>query len=175
MTKGTMTTTAIRPTLLSSCAYAATAAEARFRINAVPQTARQTRVVALDPGAAAVIRPLVGLPWRGCRFLTRNEEDNAVPESGTALRTVDGTRIELLAALDGADFVMMVATANDGAKAAAAIGFECFSRGVMTAAIVLGDERTVNGAVNAVRPHARVLLVSSDQRDVEAILSAVAS
>src|SRR5262249_51799251 len=56
-----------RPTLLNSCAYAATAAEARFRINAKPQQPRCTSVVALDPAAANLVAELAGRPWLGAR------------------------------------------------------------------------------------------------------------
>ena len=111
----------MRPTLLNSCAAAATAAEARYRIDARPglQADRSTRVVALDAGAAEIVRPLAGQPWLGARFLY---------DAG------DGLHDELA----DADFVLMIATNGDGAAAAAAIGDVCVLRGIMTAGLVLG-------------------------------------
>jgi hypothetical protein len=173
-----------RPTLLNSCASAATAAEARYRIDAAPQTARATRVVALDAGAAAILRPLPEQPWQGARFLrypgAAGPADTGSELADLVLRTPEGTAVRLSAELADADFVMMIATTDDGAPAAAAIGNACTLRGIMTAGLVL-DERAGGGdvstaapaAVTALRPHARVLLVSRDQRDASGLLTAL--
>ena len=169
---------ATRPTLLNSCAQAATAAEARYRINAAPQTPRSTRVVALDAGAAAVVRGLADQTWRGTRFLRYDATtapqgaSPAGPLPDVVLDTDDG-RVRLSDELIDADFLMMVATAGDGASAATAIGNACALRGIMTAGVVLGREHDVDAAVAALRPHARVLLVTDDKRDVAEIMSAV--
>lgn len=150
----------MRPTLLNSCASAATAAEARFRINAKPglQADRATRVIALDAGAAEIVRPLADAPWFGARFLY---------DAG------DGLNDELA----DADFVLMIATNGDGAAAAAAIGDVCVLRGIMTAGLILGSgdeaDAEVAGAVTALRPHSRVLLVSRDRRDAGGLLTAL--
>jgi hypothetical protein len=145
----------MRPTLLNSCAYAATAREAAFRINKPPAYVRTSRVVALDPGAAGVVHELAALPWHDTRFLP----------------VFDAHRLD--DDLHGADFVMMIATANDGAEAASAIGRACVTRGITTAGIVLGSGAAIGEAVTALRPHARVLLVTEDRRDIVEILSEV--
>jgi hypothetical protein len=111
--------------------------------------------VALDPGAADVVRELAELPWHDTRFLP----------------AFDARRLD--DDLHGADFVMMIATANDGAEAASTIGRACVTRGITTAGIVLGSGATIGEAVTALRPHARVLLVTEDRRDVVEILSEV--
>jgi hypothetical protein len=171
---------ATRPTLLNSCAWAATAAEARFRINAAPQTARSTRVVALDEGATALVRRLAELSWRGAHFLSYDptgsglagvDQDSELAD--IVLATPDGNQVRLSEQLADADFLMMIATADDGAAAASAIGNACTLRGIMTAGLVLGEQREVAAAVSALRPHARVLLVTDDQQDAAEILSAV--
>lgn len=154
----------MRPTLLNSCASAATAAEARFRIDAKPglRTERATRVVALDPGAAEILAPLADQPWLGARFLF---------DAGTGLT----------GELADADFVLMVATNGEGAAAAAATGDVCVLHGIMTAGLVLtpGSEEVVGvggdvgAAVSALRPHSRVLLVSRDRRDAGGLLTAL--
>ena len=145
----------MRPTLLNSCAYAATAKEAAYRINKPPAYVRTSRVVALDRGAAGVVNELAALPWHDTRFLPAFD----------AHRLDDDLR--------GADFVMMIATANDGAEAASTIGRACATRGITTAGIVLGSGYTTGEAVTALRPHARVLLVTEDRRDIVEILSEV--
>lgn len=162
-----------RPTLLNSCASAATAAEARYRIDAAPQTARATRVVALDAGAAEIVRPLPEQPWLGAHFLRYQGDPGDGDLADVMLTTPDGQRVLLSGELADADFVMMIATTGDGAAAAAAIGNACTLRGIMTAGVILGSEDAVADAVTALRPHARVLLVSKDQRDVSGVLTAL--
>lgn len=158
-----------RPTLLSSCARAATAAEARYRIDGAPRSPRSIRVVALDPGAAEVVHSLDGQPWRGTRFLTYHGDAGGVAD--IVLSTPAGSSVRLSDELLDADFLMMLATADGGAPAALVVGVACALRGVMTAGVVLGDSEA---AVSALRPHARVLLVTRDPQDVVALLSAVA-
>ena len=150
------------PTLLHSCAWAATAKELAYRIDAPPKHVRTSRVIALDQGAAAVVAELATMPWHDTKFLVA---DAAEPDW-------------LADELRDADFVMMIATANDGAATASTIGRECARRGIMTAGVVLGlghDQHPgeADEAVAALRPHARVLLVTRDRMDVVEILSEV--
>jgi hypothetical protein len=163
-----------RPTLLGSCASAATAAEARFRINGPAPKPRATRVVALDDEAHEVVRPFIDEPWRGVRFLryrpTGAEHDLL---DDLVLSTEDGDSAPLSEELADADFMLMVATTGDGAAAASAIGTACSVRGIMTAALILGTSGSADAAVTALRPYARVLLVSRDGADVAEMLSAV--
>ncbi len=163
----------MQPTLLSSCARAATAAEARFRIDAGPRTPRATRVVALDAGASRVVRPLAGWDWRSVRFLDYRGEAVDGQLADLPLWTGTGDRTQLSAELAEADFMLMVATAGDGATAAAAIGNACVLAGIMTAGVILGADGAASAAVSALRPYARVLLVSRDQDDVAELLSVV--
>jgi hypothetical protein len=165
-----------RPILANSCALAATAAEARYRIDAKPQTPRATSVVALDDGAMAVVRDLAGQDWNAARFLgcadgTAGGGDFADIE----LRTVDGEAVRLSEELAEADFVMMIATEGTGAAAAAAttIGDACTLRGIMTAGLVVGTDDESAAALTALRPNARVLLVTTDEQDATEILAAV--
>jgi len=165
-----------RPILLSSCARAATAAEARFRINAQIPPTRATRVVALDTGAEPVVRNVVAMPWHGARFFiappaTTPNGDGGVAD--VALQSLDGEQTWLSDELAGADVAVMVATANDGAALASAIGDGCTLRGIMTAGIVIADWRETDAAVSALRPNARVLLVTRDESDVAEVLTAL--
>lgn len=159
-----------RPTLLNSCARAATAAEARFRINAPDPAPQATRIVALDRGAAAVVRRTAQQHWRSAQFLTY--EGDGGP-SDPVFRASDGRQVRLDTELPGTDIWMMVATADDGAYAASIIGDACSRRGIMTTGLVFGEGSEVAAAVSALRPHARVLLVSSDEDDVPEVLTAL--
>jgi hypothetical protein len=165
------------PTLLNSCARAATAAEARFRIPIAPVVPRSTRVIALDPPAAELIARIADEPWRAAHFLRYDSADGQVAADGAVidvlLRTPLGEPVRLSSELDDADFVMMVATADDGAAVALAVGAACTLRGIMSAGVVVARGSTAERAVSALRPHSRVLLVSDDQDDISEILSAV--
>lgn len=145
-----------RPILLNSCALAATTAEARYRINVKrPRTPRSSRIVGLDSGASDVVRELARQPWNDAHFI-------CLPGP-----------LKLNEELAEADFVLMIATANDGAPAASAIGDACARRGIMTAGVVLNGSAATDAAVAALRPHARVLVVTDDRQDIAEIMSAV--
>ena len=167
----------IHPILLNSCAKAATAAEARFRIDVPIAGQRVARIVALDEGAAVVVGRVAEQHWSGARFFTcvdRTPQFNDNREStDVVLRATDGSQSRLCEQLAEADVVVMIATADDGAKAASAIGDACTLRGIMTAALILGERREVGAAVSALRPHARVLMVTKDEHDVSEVLTAL--
>ena len=161
------------PILASSCAMAATAAEARFRIDAKPQAPRNTSVVALDDGAMAVVRELADQEWNAARFLGCPDGADGADYADLELCTVDGEQVRLSDELAGADFVMMIATEGAGAAAAATIGDACTLRGIMTAGLVIDDDGESGAALTALRPNARVLLVTGDEQDATELLAAV--
>jgi hypothetical protein len=142
----------MRPILANSCARAATAAEARFRIDR-PIGGRAALVVALDDEAAEVVDRVAEKPWQGARFV----------------RATDGFDDDLA----DTDVAVMVATAGADAGAAAAIAHACAARGIMTAGLILGDPLEVAAAVSALRPYARNLMVTDDEDDVAEVLTAL--
>lgn len=165
----------MRPTLLNSCAFAATAAQARFRIDAPLWTPRAMSVMALDPAAARVVERVAGMPWRAAHFLRCGP---AAPDldggaADLALTARGGGQVWLSEELTEADLVVMIAASDDGAPAATTIGNACALRGIATAAVVLGERRDLADAISALRPYARVLLVTTDEGDVDELLSAV--
>lgn len=163
-----------RPILANSCASAATAAEARYRIDARPQVPRSTSVVALDEGAMAVVRDLAGQDWNAARFLGCADGPAGGGDfADIELHTVDGQPVRLSEELARADFVMMIATEGGGAGAASTIGDACTLRGIMTAGLVVDADGRSGAALVALRPNARVLLVTEDERDATELLAAV--
>lgn len=167
-----------RPILLNSCARAATAAEARFRIDVPLVPSRATRVVAVDAAAAAAVREVAGMPWANTRFFTVEPGHDGVSADGAApddllLRTMDGRQAVLGEELADVDAVVMVAASDEGAAAASSIGLACTLRGVMTAGLVLVDGVGVGGALTALRPYARVLMVPADEDDLAQLLTAI--
>lgn len=149
----------------SESARAASAAEARHRIDAPIAPARAARVVALDDRAAQVAARLAVHPWAHAEFLRAD----AVGE----LRELGGGPLPLTAALIGADVVVVLATEDGGRDTAEAIGRHCFRYGITTAGVVLGQGFEADDAVAALRPYARVLLLSADESDVFDLLTAL--
>ena len=167
-----------RPILLSSSARAATAAEARFRIDAPPFTPRASRIVAVDGSAVDIVRRIAGGPWTGeAHFLVFEAPGLAAENNGAgddaALRTLDGAEVSLSDELADADVAVMVATTNEGANAVSIIGQACFARAITTAGLVVAEGGAAERAVASLRPYAMVLVVTADEDDVPEMLSAL--
>ena len=141
----------IRPVLANSCARAATAEEARFRIDR-PIGGRSALVVALDEQAAHVVDRVARRPWRGARFRHANDP---------------------LPSLEDVDAVVMVATPEADGEVAAALARACAERGIMTAGLILGERLEAADALARLRPYARNLMVTSDEDDVAEVLTAL--
>ncbi|NUR09421.1 MAG: 3-methyl-2-oxobutanoate hydroxymethyltransferase [Nocardioidaceae bacterium] len=156
----------MRPVLLNSCARAASAAEARFRIDVPIAPSRATRVVALDEESEAAVRRVAEQDWHHARFYSVGGE-------GLELTRVDGATVPLVDELDGVDATVLVASSDHGAEAAATIGAACTVRGIMTAGLVLTTGASVAAALTALRPHARVLLVPAEEEDLAELLRAI--
>ena len=165
-----------QPTLASSCARAATAAEARFRISYPDASRRDSRVIALDRRTAGLARQLAdGQPWRGGHFLVL---DTVVPAGDdTRLRTTGGDEVLLSEELADADVVVMLAGPTDGtgasSEAAAVIGDACAARFIMSAGLVVPGGGPTDEVVAALRPNAMVLVILQDSDDVAEVLSAL--
>jgi hypothetical protein len=147
-------TTPIRPILGNACAQAATAREARFRIDR-EIGGRIALIVALDAAAAEVVDRVAERPWGAARFFRSPSE------------------VRLGEELSDADVAIMIGTADADAGAAATIASACSERGIMTAGLILGDRDEVSGATAALRPYARNLLITEDEDDVAAVLTAL--
>ena len=143
-----------KPILANSCASAATAEEARFRIDR-EIAGRTALIVALDGDAAEVVDRVAERPWGAARFYRTPDVDAVVTE------------------LEDADVVIMVATAEADGDAASALARLCSERGIMLAGLILGAQFDVAEAVSALRPYARNLMVTEDEDDVAAVLTAL--
>ena len=165
-----------QPTLLSSCARAATAAEARYRISHPGFARRSSRVIALGREAEEAARDLSGRPWNGGHFLVF---ESAVPgdallrQAGAGGEGGAGGTALLSEELDGADTVVMIASAGASAEAVSVIGDAAAARGIMSAGLVLPGGGSVSEIVPALRPNAMVLVVLQDAADVPEVLSAL--
>jgi hypothetical protein len=147
---------AAKPILANSCAFAATAAEAAYRINAHIGS-RAALILALDADAGEIVDRVAERPWGAARFFHAD--------------TLSAER--LVEEIDASDVAIMVATGDADAAAAEAIARACFERGIMTAGLILGEQLAVAGSVAALRPYARNLMVTSDEDDVAEVLRAL--
>jgi len=139
---------------ISSCARAATAEEARYRIDR-PIAGRSARIIALDATAAEVVLRVAELPWGASSFYP------------------DASTFDIPGDLADADVAIMIATADADGETAGSIARACAERGIMTAGLVLGDLGDVSEAISALRPYARNLMVTDDEDDVAAVLTAL--
>ena len=144
------------PILANSCARAATAEEARFRITGEIGS-RAALILALDPEAGEVVDRVAERPWGAARFFHARD---LAPE-------------QLAHELADADVAIMVATADADGGRAGEIARAAAERGIMTAGLILGEHAAVADAVAALRPYARNLMVTNDEDDVAEVLRAL--
>lgn len=168
------------PTMLSSCARAATAAEARYRVQYPNSLDRSVRIFALDAEAAEAMYAITEEPWHGAHFLTLGATGKIDPARTAAgdlpLSHPDGTTTALTVELAGADIVVLLATRATVAGAAEVIARECFDRNIMCAGLALAKvegRSALDRVVNAMRPFTRVLVVAEDEEYIPAMLTAL--
>lgn len=156
---------------------AATAAEARFRVDYPNALQLESRIIALDGDAAALVCRLAKQEWSGiAHFLTYQAPMTGNGRGGgtdATLRFCGGSQVLLSDVLSDADAAVMVATTGSGAEAAAVIGNACAVRGVMTTGLVLGRSNTSNTTLASLRPYAMVLASPESEEDLMGILSAL--
>ena len=99
--------------------------------------------------------------------------ESAVPDDALLRHAGTGGTALLSEELDGADTVVMVATADASAEAASVIGNAAAARGIMSAGLVLPGPRPVSDVVTALRPNAMVLVVLREAADLPEVLSAL--
>ncbi|GHH83756.1 hypothetical protein GCM10018793_46630 [Streptomyces sulfonofaciens] len=158
----------------SECARATAPGESRFRIDAPIRPARNARVIALDDRATAIARRVADRPWAKAAFYTCQAASDIGPlPEQIVLHRLDATPALLGEVLTGTDVVVVLATEDTGAHYAAAVGRLCGAGGITTAGVVLGEDFEADDAVAALRPYARVLLLSADESDVTELLTAL--
>jgi hypothetical protein len=172
---------AATPTMLASCAKAATAAEARFRVDYPNSRERASRIFALDAAAVSVMRRVAEVPWHGAHFLafrsamTGASGLDSLPVDAM-LTTLDERDVRLSDELKGVDVAVMIATAGESAAAAATIGNACFVRSIMTTGLIVakpGVEGSLQRTVRALRPFAAMLVVTTGEEYIPEMLTAL--
>lgn len=168
------------PTMLGSCARAASREEARFRIQYPNSSKRTSRIFALDAAAAEAMYAITEDPWNNAHFLTLSVTGRIDPQATQAstlpLSHPDGTAANLASELDGADVAVLLATQGSNEGAAEVISRECFNRNIMCAGLAIAGDmqpKALDRVVNSMRRFARVLVVAQDEDYIPAMLTAL--
>ena len=164
----------------SESARAASAAEARFRIDAPNSRPRAIKVIALDPPSEKIVKRLAQSPWTSATFLTTLASAPARSERFSMsgwLGDLAGHTKNLIDEINDADQVVMVATAGENLEAASIIGEACSLKRVMTTALILGPASTSDAALSQslaqLRPWALMLVIASAEEYIADMLVAL--
>lgn len=167
------------PTMLGGCAQAATAREAAFRVPYPNAATRSSRIFALDAAAAEAMYVVTEDPWEDAHFLTLVASGTTpadTPPQAVPLSHPDGSPADLSQELDGADLVVLLASARADAGAAEVIARACFERSIMCAGLALARgsaPEALERVVSSMRRFARVLVVAQDDDYIPAMLTAL--
>jgi hypothetical protein len=163
----------------SESARAASAAEARFRIDAPNSRPRAIKVIALDGVSEAVVKKLAQSQWSNASFLTTlSAPPRGEPFSMSGwLGDLAGHTKNLVDEIDSADLVVMIASAGENAEAASIIGEACSLKRVMTTALAIAPPAVSDAALartlSALRPWALMLVVASGEEYIADMLAAL--
>jgi hypothetical protein len=164
----------------SESARMATAAEARFRIEAPNSSPRTVKVIALDRPSEDVVKRLAHKQWGRAAFLTA-PAFGSTPKAGESfsgwLSDLAGRTKNLIDEIQSADLVVMVAAAGEDAAAASIIGEACSLKRVTTTCLILGgadkSDEALSRTLSQLRPWAVMLVVASAEEYVEDMLRAL--
>jgi hypothetical protein len=164
----------------SESARMSSAAEARFRIDAPNSLPRATKVIALDQSSEHLVKRLAQARWNGATFFTATAF-GSTPRKGESLAgwlsDLAGRTKNLVDEVNGADQVVLVATAGENVPAASLIGEACSLKRVMTTALITGSagksDEVLAKTLSQLRPWALMLVIASADEYIEDMLLAL--
>lgn len=167
--------------MLSESARMSTAAEARFRIDAPNSKPRHVKVIALDQASEALVKHLAERQWNTASFFTASAFAGAPPGRGFSMQgwlsDLAGRTKDLIDEVNGADLVVMVATAGESAQAAALIGEACSLKRVNTTGLILGGasatDEMLSKTLSQLRPWSLMLVIANAEDYIEDMLIAL--
>jgi hypothetical protein len=166
----------------SESARMASAAEARFRIDAPNSKPRAVKIIALDRQSDRVVKRLAQGTWNQASFFTASAFAGAPKPAGNFSMTgwlsdVAGRTTDLVNEVNSADLVVMVATAGENASAAAIIGEACSVRRVNTTGLIIGgagaSDEALSKTLAQLRPWSLMLVIASADDYIEDMLAAL--
>src|SRR5688572_21989560 len=146
--------------MISESARMASAHEARFRVNYPNSVPRTIKVVALDEASKGLVDEVSRLEWNRASFFTSMTYEGSTPRAEDSsikawLNDLAGHTRDLIAEIDDADFVVMVATAGQDAQGASVIGEACAARNVTTIGLIVQSAETPDDALARTLGHLR--------------------
>ena len=169
--------------ILSESARVTTAHEAAFRVQYPNSTPRLIKVIALDPEAGRVVAELSRKSWNRAVFfssLTFPAASGAVGDKTKMqawLGDVAGHASDLVAEIDSADIVVVLASPGTDASAATIIGEACRLRHKTMIGLILQTTSVSDEALSrtllGMRPLASMLVVASGNDYIEEMLHAM--
>jgi len=166
----------------SESARMASAAEARFRIDAPNSKPRAVKVIALDRPSDRVVKRLAQARWNQASFFTAAAfAGTPKPEAAFSmtgwLSDVAGRTTDLVNEVNEADLVVMVATAGETASAAAIIGEACSVKRVNTTGLIIASAGSSDEALSKtlaqLRPWSLMLVIASSDDYIADMLVAL--
>jgi hypothetical protein len=167
----------------SESARVTTAHEAAFRVQYPNSTPRLIKVIALDPAAGSLVSELAGKSWNRAVFFSSL---TFPPASGTVgakaqmkawLQDVAGHASDLVAEIDSADIVVVVASPGADASAATIIGESCRLRHKTMVGLILQSgsvsDEALSNTLLGMRPLANMLVVANGTEYIEEMLHAM--
>jgi hypothetical protein len=167
--------------MLSESARMASAAEARFRIDAPNSKPRHVKVIALDAASEAAVKHLAERRWNNASFFTASAFASAPAGRGFSvqgwLSDLAGRTKDLIDEVNSADLVVMVATAGENAQAATLIGEACSVKRVNTTGLILGgahaSDHMLSKTLSHLRPWSLMLVIATREDYIEDMLTAL--
>jgi hypothetical protein len=168
----------------SQSARAITAKEAAFRVEYPNSSPRAVKLIALDEASVPVVERLVRAnPRRGALVAPFPSAETGADAAGTVgsikvqLTEFVARTKALIAEIDPADLIVLVATAGEEVPLASVIGEAGKARGVPVTALVLDTDGVRDEALAAtltkLRPYASMLVVARGQDYIEEMLAAL--
>ena len=169
--------------ILSESARVTTAHEAAFRVQYPTSTPRLIKVIAQDPEAGRIVSELAKKQWNRAVFFSSLTFPAASGSVGAKekmqawLGDVAGHASDLVAEIDSADIVVVLASPGTDASAATIIGESCRLRHKTMIGLILQtagvSEEALSRTLQGMRPLARMLVVASDHDYIEEMLHAM--
>ena len=157
----------------------ASAAEARFRVQAPNSKPRVIKVVSLDPASDVVVRRLASDSWRNATFFSASggrDGGNSLSLEGW-LTDLAGEPKNIKQEVDTADLVVMVATPGGNAHLASLVGEACSNKRVMTTSLLVGAEKAseedVSKTLAQVRPWSLMVVIANPDDYIDDMLVAL--
>jgi hypothetical protein len=168
--------------MLSESARMSSAGEARFRLRSPNSKPREIKIIALDTPSEELLRRLAEHSWNNATFLAATTLGGSLGNKHRVaakgwLTDLSGRPSDLMDEVCTADLVVMVATPDGNAQAAAVIGEACNSMRVNTAAFVSGatsrQQDAVSRTLAQLRPWALMVVIAESDDYIEDMLVAL--